>query len=290
MKEKKLKFKNEKGITLIALILTILLMLIIIGISVNTGMESYQKTEMEGFYTQLDIVQKKVDYIATTNERYDMLGESLNTNQIYKLSQILEKEGSNLGLEVSNFKYFTREDVERLLGLSDIKYNVFVDFKTRTIIAEEGITINGETYHILPKTVYNVELDNSINDKWSVNTLTYTIEKYGIIYYPNNANATNNSGVNGLNALKDKYKEQQKYIITVTPKNKSGEEMLGGTLMYKKSNSNNWKTANDFRFVITEIDFYDILYVDNNQNKKQGKIQIIVSSKGVPMISQMWQS
>ena len=184
MKEKNFKLKSEKGITLIALILTIALMLIIIGISVDTGMESLEKTKLQDFYTQLDLVQKKVDYIVATSKEYNELGTSLTAVQANELNKIISTEGPNLGLSVSNFRYFDAEQLESLLGLPNIKYNVFVDFKTRTVIAEKGLKINGDMHSILPKTVYHVEVNESKNEKWSIASLSYSIEEYGKIYYP----------------------------------------------------------------------------------------------------------
>ena len=73
---KKNNNQNDSGITLVVLIITIVIMLIIAGVSISTGTESLNSTRLNGFYMQLELVQKRVDDIATTNESYvDANGE-----------------------------------------------------------------------------------------------------------------------------------------------------------------------------------------------------------------------
>lgn len=144
--------KNEKAVTLLALIITICIMLIIVTITVDIGMESLESTRLKGFYTELEIIQRRVDVIATTNESYISNGSvfylkeqgtsysSMSGTQKTKLTKILADAG--LGIDITKFKYFTVEQLDKILGLSNMKYDVFVNFDTRTVIAEKGIKIN----------------------------------------------------------------------------------------------------------------------------------------------------
>ena len=56
--QNKYMLKSESGITLMALIITIVVMLIIVGISVNYGISSLDDTRLRGFYSELEIIQK----------------------------------------------------------------------------------------------------------------------------------------------------------------------------------------------------------------------------------------
>lgn len=252
MKDYSIKQKviSDRGITLVALIITIVVLFIIAGISVNVGTEVLSETRKKGFYTELEIIQKRVDDIAATNESYvdtngniKYLKESgtsyLNLTSAKQtiLTNILQSEGSGLGLSASNFRYFTVQDLEEKLNLSEMRYNVFVDFNSRTIIAEEGINIDGQEYHILKNNIYFSNGSNT--NKQNVASLEYTVTNYG-------ANA---------------------YKITVIPKNYDGQTKMGGTLRYKPSYSQYWKISDRFDIIVSEATTYEIEYEDENKNK-----------------------
>ena len=71
------KGRESKGITLISLIITIVVLVILASISIKSGTESLDNTRLQGFYTQLEIIQKRVDDIAVTNETYISNGETI---------------------------------------------------------------------------------------------------------------------------------------------------------------------------------------------------------------------
>jgi len=271
------KIINSKGLTLISLIIIIVLMIIIASVAVSSGMETFYNTQLQGFYTQLDIVQKRIDQIASTTKNYNNLGTALTSQQRSELSKILKDEGSELGLNVSTFRYFSIEQLKEQLNLSDIDYSVFVHFDSRTVIAEKGITINGKTYHILNTTVYYVEQNDSKN-LGMLNKLEFKIDTYGKDYYYSNT-VDNTLSLVG----KDKYK------VTVKPINKSGQTIVGGILKYKKSNNTHWETANNLEFEVSNLTksgiLYNIVYEDNNRNQVSKTIKIWLNTINKPMIT-----
>lgn len=263
------KLSNDKGITLVALIITILVMFVIVGVSVNIGTESLDNTRLQGFYTKLEIVQKRIDDIAITNESYvDDSGnilylkeqgtafEDLEATKQANLEEIIANEGAELSLNVASFRYFTVEQLESILNLSEIEYNVFVDFETRTVIAEDGLTINGESYHILKSNIYFVE-QNTAKNEGTITSLSYNITAYG----------TNN------------------YKIIVTPSNTVGDLGVGGTLKYKKSTTKYWETASNSEIIISELTQYNILYEDKNKNTISQTITVELDEDGNPTVT-----
>ena len=86
----KKRLANEKGITLVALLITVIVMMIIVGISVDTGTESLDSTRLQGFYMQLETIQKRADDIATTNEGYYI------TNADGTKTEVFAAEGAQL--------------------------------------------------------------------------------------------------------------------------------------------------------------------------------------------------
>lgn len=288
---------NNKGVTLLALIITIVVMLIIAGISINVATDSLDNTRLKGFYTELEIIQRRVDDIATTNESYvDGSGKTvylknqgkaysnLTQEQKNNLQSIITTEAQGLSLNPSTFRYFTREQLESILSLSNMHYDVFIDFESRTIIAEEGIKIGSTTYNILNNKIFYVKQQNSKNDEWSVKSMVCNVSKYGKNYIPYvDGNTIGNSMNNESTIL---YNETDKYKITVTPRNGYGDTMNGGMLKYKKANSNQWMIANNLEFVVSDItQRYNLVYEDNNRNVIELNIKVSINSKGQPIIN-----
>ena len=262
--------KEQKGITLVALVITVVVLLIIASISITSGTESLDKTRLQGFYTQLEIVQKRVDDIATTNEAYiDAEGNTVYLKEqgtAYEnwggerqdsLKAIIQSEGGDLNLSAENFKYFTSEQLNSILDLSEIDYNVFIDFENRVVIAENGITANGVTYHMLKNSVYYAE-QNTNKNVGTIESLSYSITKYG-----------------------DNYK------ITVTPSNSVGDLKIEGTLKYKKTTSKYWETSTNLEMIISQLADYNIIYEDVNNNSLSKTITVSVDESGVPTVTEI---
>ncbi len=258
----KQKVSNEKGITLVALMITVMIMVMIIGISLDIGMESLDSTRLQGFYMQLETIQKRADDIASTNEGYyinnddgtrtyiDLKtagGSALTTSQTDFLQTILDEEG--ITVSPSEFRYFTVTNLDEQLELTQMEYNVFIHFNTRTVIAEKGITINDKTYYMLENNMYYVEQNTSKNE--GTLELTYSITQYG----------TNN------------------YKITVIPKT-VGDLTANGTLKYKKTTTKYWETASGLDIVISELTQYNIKYTDSNKNSVSETITVSLDEDG----------
>ena len=144
----KLKLSSDRGITLITLAITITIMLIIVGLSINSGTESMDATRLQAFYMQLEIIQKRVDDIVITNEGYyNNSGAYINLKTAGGKNLTSEQRSFLQGLGVSvpanEFRYFSVSDLEEQLDLIEMEYNVFIHFNTRTVIAENCINING---------------------------------------------------------------------------------------------------------------------------------------------------
>lgn len=244
----KKRLSSQKGITLVALLLTVFIMIIIEAIALDNGLDSVDDTRLDGFYTQLEIIQKRVDDIVSTNEGYYVTSEEgtqtyldiqerggtpITDEQATLLQGILDKEGINI--PTNEFKYFTIANLKEQLDLLEIDYDVFIHFKSRTIVSEKGISAKGETYYALKNNVYYVEQDTSKNE--GNLELNYTIKKYGV----------NN------------------YKVTIIP-NTIGDLNANGILRYKKTTTKYWETANSLDIIVSELTKYNIEYKDKNNN------------------------
>lgn len=261
---------DEKGITLTVLILIVIVMFILAGVAIQSGTESLGSTRLKGFYTQLEIIQKRVDDIVVTNESYKDAdgniiylkdkGKDITTEQIEFLQTVL------IGLSdeaASKFRYFTIEELEKDLDLLHMEYNVFIDFENRIVVAEEGIVADGEQYYVLESTNYFVEQNENKNVQ-TIQSLSYQVTAYGT----------------------DKYK------VVVTPENYNiGDLSENGYVKYKEINTKYWETSDNTEIIIEKDIEYNIVYIDTNNNsiERKIKIKIELDSEGnnIPTIKEI---
>lgn len=269
MKKNNIKksLSNEKGITMVSLLVTVFVMLIIVAVAVDVGTDSVDNTRLKGFYTQLEIVQKRADDIASTNEGYYITnsngtqtyvdiktqgGSAITSSQTTFLQGVLSAEG--ITIPASEFRYFTVANLEEQLDLSEVEHNVFIHFETRTIVSEKGVKANDNTYYILKNSIYFADQDTTKNE--GTLELTYNIAKYG----------ANN------------------YKITVTP-TIVGDLIANGTLRYKKTTTKYWETANGLEIIISDLAEYNIEYVDSNKNTISEIITVTLDDNENPKVT-----
>ena len=132
---------NEKGITLIALIITIIILLILAGITIYTGKDSIEKANLEGLKTNMLLIETKArEFVENANFK---LGVNPDTNTIYEKAKenlegeekgtIVTKEDEivkdllNIGItqeDIDKGKVYklTTENLEKM-GISDVISN-----------------------------------------------------------------------------------------------------------------------------------------------------------------------
>lgn len=203
--------RDQKGITLVTLMLTMIIIFILGAISVYTGIEAYKTIKVQNFIAQMRVVQERINLICEDWKNWDGYDESLtgteaNANfNTYIKEYLKEKNGgvelstANLcGYEsefqtiidaqtdlesndtiLSNYYYFSKEDLEKYLGLKDLEIDVIINFFTKTFIERTGVeSINSagdtQTYYILSDIIeaqrltetliQNIVKDNEISE------------------------------------------------------------------------------------------------------------------------------
>lgn len=140
---------NEKGITLISLVITIVVLVIITGIAISSSTDSIKSAKRTAFITELEMIQEKVNTICEKrklNEEdiayYDSLGQDISKLSVSKLTQILKGESGE------GYLYFSKEDLKKL-DLDNISQDVIINFNTRDVASVTGIEVDGITYYKL---------------------------------------------------------------------------------------------------------------------------------------------
>ncbi len=168
--------KNEKGITLIALVITVIIMLILITATIQYGSTSISEVKLQNFSYEMQQVQGRVDniyqrMIMEKDTNYASVnGKTIGVNVNYskEATDLLKeltlgtidyndppkKEDSNYNQYftepgVAVYRYLAKEEVESQLDIKNPKHDVIINFKKREVISVDGVVHNEVEYHRL---------------------------------------------------------------------------------------------------------------------------------------------
>lgn len=237
---------NQKGITLISLIVTIIVMSILLAVTANVGNNSYENSKMVGFVTYMQAIQKKVD-IVSVNEDYSKYGSELSNLNKEALTQILRSDNETFYTTVDSeyLRYFNREQIANDLELENVKDEIVIDFNTREIISLRGIKYNGEMYYTqynLPMGQKLIQKTEEANRNVELGSITANIEGLNATFTINNVSIFNGTLSYG--------------------KRNSNDEIVWTTITNHTKNGENVTTSN-----ITESGTYYFKLQDNTTGK-----------------------
>lgn len=113
-------FKSQKAITIVALIITIILMLILVGVGVEFGGNALKKAKLEDIKTDMISIKTKAKIIAEQYNFKDietLVGSTLTNEEVQKISAT-DKEPNQL-------LKWGKQDLENQ-GLNTIEADVYV--------------------------------------------------------------------------------------------------------------------------------------------------------------------
>ena len=152
--------RNEKGVTIVALIVTIIVLLIIAGITIGNGMEGAEVAVDNKLLTELNMVQHAVlqRYTKVSLTKQDVPGDKIESysnivveelkNEI-KL-KIAETDYTNL----DKYEYYYKLNSEHLkdLGVTNTTDTYIVNYSTGEVINEtQKKTKSGELLYVYAK-------------------------------------------------------------------------------------------------------------------------------------------
>lgn len=230
--------KNQKGITLITLAITIMVMSLIAGVVTYSGMESVNNAKKTAFISELEMVQAKVNTIY--EKRKTSTNETNYYNQLGIDATLLEDDEITTalgGTPKDGFRYFYASDL-KAIGLDNINQQVLINYDTREVVSVTGIKIDGVMYYKLKDipnySGYNVEYENT-----NTQAPTFTVEVT---------------------------KSSSSYQVTLKNIVYNGN-VEGGTVSYKLHSNTNWiLNGNNNSFTVTTTGLYDIKLTDKAGN------------------------
>lgn len=230
---------NQKGITIITLVITIILIIIITGVVSYNALDTLEETRKTAFISELEIIQAKVNTIyekrKTSPEElayYNNTGQDITNVSEEKLNNALGQNSKD------GFRYFNSEDLKKL-GLDNINQEIIINYNTREVISLTGVKVKEQTYYKLKDipgyTAYNVEyIDKTISNP------SFKVEKTKL--------------------------EEDLYRFTL--KDIKLNDYTGiGEVNYKLHNSNNWiSNGQDYTFTVENPGIYDIKLTNKSGN------------------------
>lgn len=168
--------KDNKGITLVALIMTIILMLILVSVTTYSGINSYKHTQVTKFVTQMQLLQAKVDDLVSSKTDEELNSMNLQTPTAQGQQNVINNAFNNQEItsnNINDYKLFTKEDILNILDVEDVQSDIIVNLTTREIVSLVGIEYEGKTYY----TQYKLPNGQTvINNENTSRDLDFTIE------------------------------------------------------------------------------------------------------------------
>lgn len=144
--------KNNKGITLIILLCTVVVLLIITGLVLYNGMETYKKSKVVKFEAYMKVIQKKVDLMIEENYDIATLGSELTQSQRNTLQEIIDNDTSNYiqtdDVNNSKIRYFSSSDINSTFDIPDVNDDIAVNFSNREVISLNGVEKDGVMHYV----------------------------------------------------------------------------------------------------------------------------------------------
>lgn len=167
--------KQNHGITLVSLVITIIVLIIITEIAIFAGTSTIKSTKIAGFMTELELIQEKVNTIYEKRKLnkedinyYSSLGQNISIIDSSKLANLLN------GVSEEGYYYFSKEDLKKL-ELDNISQEVIINFETRDVASINGILVEDKMcYRLIDFPSYrgqNVDYTNK-----NTKALTFDVE------------------------------------------------------------------------------------------------------------------
>lgn len=229
--------RENKGITLIALVITVTVLIILASIATYSGVGIIRQSKLNKFTTEMKIMQTEVNDLyqkATSGETVEVNGNNYTGLDIYNIGKDLDSKANSVftsetsGItDKSGYRLYD-QDIIQGLGIEGVEEEYFVNVEKRSIISCNGFEYEGTTYYTLdqlPNGLYNAEYEENTN----IPTFDVSMEKL-------------NDGTFRMTISNIQYNG---YIDKWQVK-------------YQKEGEDYWSTSEDLSFIVPDIGPYDV--------------------------------
>lgn len=154
-----MNLRKTNGVTLVALIITVILLLIISGISITGTLRGHKETKEASQISELNMIQHAIleRYTKAQLTKEELPGTTIKQNDVQTIiDEIKDITGEeNITLKGTEYKELSISDLEKL-GVTNEEDTFIVNYKTGEVInATKKVTESGKALY-----VYSRELKN----------------------------------------------------------------------------------------------------------------------------------
>ena len=187
-----MKKLNNNGITLMALVITIIILIILASIGTYSGIQVVKSAQFTAFSTELKIMQTQVNKLyeekKNGNSDVDALGKTISSSSTTVQSHATKAFNASGITDTSDYKYFDTDTIKSL-NIEGVEGEFFVNVDKRSVVSYDGFEYEGTTYYTLeqlPDGLYNVEYNEDSSNKPTFDIETSYINKDECLLYVKN--------------------------------------------------------------------------------------------------------
>ena len=149
-----MNIRKNDGITLIALVITVIMLLIISGISITGTVTDQKQAEANVQIAELDIIQHAIleRYVKSQLTKEELPGTIMEITEVTEIVKEINKTtGQNIDLKGTEYRKLQKSDLEEL-GITGEKDIYIVNYKTGEVINQtQKVTKTGVALYIYSK-------------------------------------------------------------------------------------------------------------------------------------------
>lgn len=149
-----MNIRENKGITIVTLVITIILLIIISGISITGTITNKKEVEASKQITELKMIQHAIlqKYTASLLTKEILPGELIDNEQLNEIvNEINSKTVNNINLKGTEYKELNTNDLEKL-GITGQEDVYIVNYMTGEVINKtQKVTKTGVALYIYSK-------------------------------------------------------------------------------------------------------------------------------------------
>lgn len=244
---------SNKGITLMMLIITIIVLSILTAVTVSVGSSTLKEMQVEAYVAKMNMVQSRVNVISQKVQEGDTSYANIGT-EISALSETNKNKVANIlnGISSDGFKFYNQTDLKEL-GVEKIAEDVIINLNTKKIYSMVGIKYEGTTYY----NQYDLPNGVQVVDYEALQTQgpDFTIEKenYGLTVKVNITNIIYDEQINGSDIYYGEVTDSTTNPVTVSF----------------------WQRAKGTSFQVTKTATYAVKVVDKNNGQTIKTVDVV---------------
>lgn len=147
--------KNQKGVTLMILVVTIVIMAIIVGGISYSSIESFKMNAYYDMCTDIELLDEKIALYYIENKDLPIV-----TSNVKNIDELVPNyaEG-NVNYNPNNSGTLYKIDLSKLENLSLKSTDYYMDETSHTIYSPRGIQVEEKTYYTVPLDYQKVDLN-----------------------------------------------------------------------------------------------------------------------------------